>query len=398
MTKDERELLKVWPMSNFEKVDVLGQSLNQDMNNNIDLLEKLRVSEMEKKNSMVLPVEIIVKIMAVLQAQGKLKPKFLRVSKLFYLIVRRMIYYRPKLKATNFFSFVNTISTSKTIGENIVELDLSYIIQTGKNAFVAKLLKRSRKNLKLFVAPQTSFGLGPLIALKNCEKLQILDLGLVSETLNLPELFNSIKNLNNLTHLSFPRSSVEVSSSVSINWPPKLTFLRLSGGITDQFLLDSDFPPSITQLEFSHCPAVHDFGFNGVLLKIGRNLKSLRVQYPMPGFKDNAMNWVFTYCPNLTSLEIAVDYVTSSFFDEDVLVSVPYDRPLKTLYINSSGMLGTSTKLNPIDLAVAINDNRLPCLKNIQCTAKLGWDPNSDYVSFIADYLDEKGGGLYIGY
>lgn len=61
-------------------------------------------------------------------------------------------------------------------------------------------------------------------------------------------------------------------------------------------------------------------------------------------------------------------------------------------------MLGTSTKLDPIDLAIAINEDRLPFLKNIRCTAKLGWDPKSEYVTFIVDALDERGGGLYIGY
>ena len=73
-----------------------------------------------------------------------------------------------------------------------------------------------------------------------------------------------------------------------------------------------------------------------------------------------------------------------------------YPRPLRTLYINSSGMLGTLTRLDPIDLAVALNDGRLPHLKHIQCTAKLGWDPLSDALGYIADELDERKGGIYM--
>ena len=67
-------------------------------------------------------------------------------------------------------------------------------------------------------------------------------------------------------------------------------------------------------------------------------------------------------------------------------------------WFDCSGMLGTSTRLEPIDLAIALNEERLPMLKNVRCTAKLGWDPQSEYVSYIVDELDDRGGGLYIGY
>lgn len=389
---------KIWPRSQFEKVDVLKCCINNG-NEEFNKIMEIHKREVEANLKMMkLPVEIIVYILEILEARDVLKPKYLRVCKLFYLIVLPMIYRRPRLKATNFFSFVETIAANKTIASNIQELDLSYIIQTGKNAFVAKLLKRSKANLAVFVAPQTSFGLGPLIALKNCTKLKILDLRLVSETLNLVELFNSINNLDELTHLSFPRSSIEVHDFKSIHWPPRLSFLRLSGGITDDFLMQSEFPSTITQLEFAHCPAIKDFGLHNLLFKFGENLTSLKVQYPMPGLKDNSLDLVFSYCPNLTVLEVSVDYISSTFFDEEVLSYLPSPRPLKTLYIESSGMLGTSTKLDPVDLAIAINEERLPFLKNLRCTAKLGWDTKSEYVSYIIDTLDERGGGFYVGY
>lgn len=389
---------KMWPKSQFEKVDVLKCALN---NGNEEFKAKMKIIErtmIEEGSKMNLPVEIVVLVLKILQARDKLKPKFLRVCKLFYAIVLPMIYERPKLKATNFFSFVETISANKKIGDNIRELDLSYIIQSGKNAFVAKLLKRARKHLEVFVAPQTSFGLGPLIALKNSQQLKILDLRLVSETLNLEELFHSIKNLDHLTHLSFPRSSIQLDNLGDISWPPQLSFLRISGGISDDFLMNTKFPSTITQLEFAHCPSIKDLGFRETLLKHGHHLKNLKIQYPMPGLKDNSLDCVFGYCPNLLVLEIAVDYVSNTFFDEENLGYMEYPRPLRTLYIDSSGMLGTSTKLDPIDLAVALNEGRLPHLKNIQCTAKLGWDPKSEYVGYIVDELDERNGGLYIGY
>lgn len=385
---------KMWPWSKFEKTDVLQCAL-QGFNPNY---KQLMINQQSRSNLTVLPIEIFVRIFEILNDWGKLKPKFMRVCKLFYLIILPMIYKSPRLKATNFFNFVDSIANNKSLGSYIQSLDLSYIIQSGKNAFVAKLLKRTGKNLREFVAPQTSFGIGPMYALKNCENLQVLDLRLVSETLNLQELFKSIRNLKQLTLLSFPRSSVEIHDYDQIEWPPKLTFLRLSGGISDDFLYGLEFPELITCLEFAHCPAISDIGFRQVLFRIGRNLKSLKVQYPMPGLKGDSLDQVFIYCPNLTVLEITVDYVSLMLFDEQYLEHTNKPRPLRTLYVNSSGMLGTLSRLDPIDLAIALNDGRLPNLKNMQCTAKLGWNPESEAVEYIADELDERNGGLYIGY
>lgn len=109
---------------------------------------------------MKFPAEIFVHIFEILNAWGKLKPKYMRVCKLFYLLILPIIYRQPQLKATNFFNFVEAISSNKSLGQYIHSLDLSYIIQSGKNAFVAKLMKRAGKNLKFFVAPQTSFDWG----------------------------------------------------------------------------------------------------------------------------------------------------------------------------------------------------------------------------------------------
>lgn len=343
-------------------------------------------------------MELILHIFEILLYQGRLKPKFLRLSKLFYIATLPLIYRRPVLKGNNFFQFVETISGNKTIGTYIRDLDLSNVSQSGKNAFVAKLLKRSRPFLEAFTAPQASFGLGPLIALRGCTHLKWLDLRLVSETLNLEELFQSIKQLENLKHLSFPRSSIEINDYKNVKWPPKLEFLRVSGGISDDFLIESEFPSTICHMEFAHCPKVKHSGFQHLLLNVGRNLKSLKIQFPMPGLQSNSLDTIFQYCPNLLVLEISVDYVSGNIFDEELLPLLAEPRPLRTLYIDSSGMLGTTDKLDPLDLALALGESRLPKLRFVRATAKLGWDPKSDGVTYIVDELEERNGGLYIGY
>lgn len=346
---------------------------------------------------LTLPLEIIVYIFEIMLRQGTLRPKFLRISKLFYSVVAPMLYRQPYLRGDNFFSFVETINANKRIGELIQHLDLSNVNQSGKNAYVAKLLKRSRPSLRSFTAPQTSFGLAPLIALRSCKTLELLDLRLVSETLNLEELFLAIRQLENLTHLSFPRSSIEINDYLNVKWPPKLEYLRVSGGISDDFLIHLEFPPSIAHMEFAHCPKVKHTGFQCLLQKFGYNLKTLKIQFPMPGLLSLSLDSVFLNCPNLLVLELTVDYVSADIFNIEYL---PYytNRPLRTLYIDSSGMLGTTDKLSPLDLALALDDGRLPNLKNVRCTAKLGWNSDSDVVGFIALELEERGGGLYIGY
>lgn len=400
LTTEQRYNGKRWPMSQFEKIDVLQCCLYNESDEYKERIEQIQQELKRQSELMTFPIEIIRYILEVLYLRGKLKPKFLRVNKLFYALVVPMIYGFPQVKAPNFFQFVETISSNKKIGENVRQLDLSYIIQSGKNAYVAKLLKRCKKNLEVFVAPQTSFGLGPLVALRNCENLTVLDLRLVSETLNLAELFNSIRNLDKLTKLSFPRSSIEMDSKLvdQIHWPPKLSSLRISGGISDEFLIRSNLPPTITTLEFAHCPQIGDTGIKALLYKFGNNLKTLKVEYPMRQLKDDSLDVIFDYCPNLTVLLIYVDYISSAFFDDYNLKYSAHERPLKHVYIDSSGMLGTSTKLHPIDLAIALTDGRLPNVKNIRSTAKLGWDPNSEFLTTIIGELEDRGGGLYLGY
>lgn len=344
-----------------------------------------------------LPIELLVWVFIILDARRELQPRHLAVCKHLYNALIPLLYRLPILKATNFFAFVDTVSRRRHLGRYIQELNLSSVVQLGKNAFVAKLLKRSASSLRVFVAPFTSFGFGPLLALKNCLELRILDLALVLEMFDLGELFRSISRLHNLTHLSFPRSSIEISDVESIEWPLRLSHLHISGGISDEFLIRSVLPPTITHLEFSNCPQIKDEGVHDALVKVGRHLSVFKVQYPMPGLSGGALDEVFSYAPNLTVLEVSVEYVLGNFFDEDNLI-LEDCRPLHTLFIRSSGLLGTSTKLDPADLAIALDDGRLPSLKWCVTLAQLGWSQNSEYVTYIAMELEEREGGLHMSY
>ncbi|CCH46522.1 F-box protein [Wickerhamomyces ciferrii] len=397
-----------WPISKFQKIDVLKFAIINEKLKNGEFIEIPITFTKNGKNggnvkSLHLPVEIL---QLILRYIPKTDPKYLRVSKLFYQLYIPILYHSPILNSYNFFQFVDTLSSIKNkVGKHVKILDLSTIIQSGKNSYVSKLLRRCSENLEVFVAPQTSFGYAPLVSLRGCNKIKVLDLRLVSETMNLKELFYSIRNSKDLTHLSFPRSSItcediNYNSELEIEnfWPPNIWYLRLSGGVSDEFIMNSILPKSITRLEFAHCPSLKEFAVYSLLSRFGRNLTHLSIQYPMPGLTENSMDYIFQYCPNLIFLQITVDYCSKDLFSEDFLPPILGDKPrcLKTLWIESSGGLGQGAKIHPDDLTIALLEERLPMLKNIRITSKLGWDLKSDDVADLINALEEKDGGLYI--
>ena len=310
-----------------------------------------------------------------------------------------LLYHSPKLTSYNFHKFVDCliIDRKKKNGDLVFELDLSTILQSGKNSYVSKLLRRCSKNLIKFTAPQTSFGYSPLISLKSCLNLKYLDLGLVSETVKLKELFAAIKNFKSLTHLSFPRSSIDCDGcEEGFQWPMNLQYLKLSGGLTNEFIRTTNWPSTITTLEFSDCPKLDEQSVYVILDKIGDNLKRLLFYYPMPSLRENSLDFIFRYCPNLITIQLMVDYCTKWTFSEYMLIKLEnFQRPLRTLILQSSGRLGISSKIHPDDFTIAILENRLPCLKVLSISEKLGWDMKSDDVEDLITAIEDQGGSLY---
>lgn len=327
-------------------------------------------------------------------------PSYLLVCKCWYLMCLPLIYRHPVLSSKNFNSFVDTVISNrkKKIGGYVVELDLSTILQSGKNSFVSKLLRRCSPSLEKFTAPQTSFGYAPLISLKSCHQLKYLDLGLVSETVKLKELFAAIKNFSHLTHLAFPRSSINCDGFREFQWPKNLQYLKLSGGITNEFVRETQWPRSITTLEFSYCPQVDEHAVYRVLSQIGDKLQHLYFHYPMPSLNENSLDYVFRYSSHLLSIQLMVDYCSRWVFSEHMLAPLVFPRPLRTIYLECSGSLGLASKIHPDDFTIAIMESRLPCLKNISVSSKLGWDMNGDDVSDLVSVFEDQGGSVYLSY
>ncbi|SCW00147.1 LAFE_0B10484g1_1 [Lachancea fermentati] len=346
---------------------------------------------------MVLPWEIFG---LVLMQCERVEPQFLCVCRHWYLMCLPLVYHTPQLTSRNFHKFVDTLinNRKKKLGEYVINLNLSTIIQSGKNSFVSKLLRRCSARLEHFTAPQTSFGYAPLISLKSCHQLKYLDLGLVSETVQLRELFSAIKGFSNLTHLSFPRSSVDCDGFREFVWPPNLKYLKLSGGITNEFVRETTFPLTIKTLEFSFCPQINEHAVYTVLAKIGDRLRHLYFHYPMPALHESSLDYVFRYCSNLLSIQLSVDYCSKWAFSENLLTPLPYSRPLRTIILECSGNLGQAFKVHPDDLTIALVEDRLPNLRTIRVTSKLGWDMNSDDVSDLVSCLEDQDGSVYVNY
>ena len=127
----------------------------------------------------------------------------------------------------------------------------------------------------------------------------------------------------------------------------------------------------------------------------------------MPALRENSLDFIFRYCRNLLSVRLQVDYCSKWLFSEYILTPIEPDlplevrrqaRPLRTIYLDCSGSLGLASKIHPDDFTIALLESRLPSLKNISVSSKLGWDMNGDDVADLLTAFEEQDGSLYVSY
>ncbi|CAN6595714.1 hypothetical protein TRVA0_001S01640 [Trichomonascus vanleenenianus] len=369
---------------------------------------KLADEEPKAEREIRFPPEILAMIFDALE---DFEPSMLYVCRDWYSVGVERLYREPKLTSSNFATFVEAISKSavrgpgrlktqhKDLGQLVKVLDLRNIIQSGKNSYVSKVLRRCSSSLQVFIAPQTSFGYAPLVSLKSCARLRTLDLSLVSETVDLRVLFMAIANTQQLERLDFPRSSV-FCEQYEHDWPENLWNLGLSGGISNEFLHRTKFPATITHLTVSHCPFVQSEPLRQLFQRLGPHLESLRVLYPMPALRPNTLDSVLKLCPKLRSLTVSIDYVSRYFLSP---VNLQYNafgnvipHPLKFLTMESTGMLGQSHKIDADDISLAILDDIVPNLTHVRVSCRLGWNANAEEMQELAEILEDQGGGVWI--
>lgn len=307
----------------------------------------------------------------------------------------------------NYVKFVSTISPSSTFikpspyGSMVRRLDLSRIVYESRPSTTARLLRRTHNSLEEFVAPQISFGYICLVALEHCKRLRLLDLALVTHSVSLATLFTHIQDLQNLLVLHFPRCSVFDNSRSNFRWPPRIRKFSLAGGVGDSFFINTSVPPTLRELQISHCPFVKDTAVKYLLNRLSSQLTVLSVTYHIPYMPFNALDKVLVICPNLVQLTIAVDYVSSRIFNEE---NTPQGHPLRRLDLESSGTLGVAKKITPDDLFIAIAEERLSELRIVRVSSRLLWSEKSKGdVRDLVDLLEsraaakgETGAGVWI--
>ncbi|KAF8244639.1 hypothetical protein K440DRAFT_609075 [Wilcoxina mikolae CBS 423.85] len=297
-----------------------------------------------------------------------------KVSRLWYHASQPFLYRYPKITGKNYGKFVATISPSSTnikpcaLGSLVKRLDLSALVHEGRPSHNARLLRRVQASVEEFIAPQSSFGYNCIVALGHCQRLRVLDLSLVSQSVNLDELFRHICDLPHLKTLNFPRSSVLAPPETKFLWPKKLEQFSLSGAILDYF--ETGLPESLHSLHISHCPFTKQISILCLLSSLSPQLTTLSLSYPMPCLPFNAMDNVLNFCPNLTYLLVAVDYISSHFFDEE---NIPPRHPLRRLVLDSSGNPGVEHKVGPNDVFIAVAEDRLPALRVVRVSKRLKW-------------------------
>lgn len=292
----------------------------------------------------------------------------------------RTLYHSPFLDSTSFPQFANRLTRAN--GRLVRDLDLSAVIHTSKPSALARVLHRCSPSIRYFAACQAAFPFLPIRILESCLHLVELDLSQICSVVDLPQLCDSISALPHLEYISFPRCSIVCDKPP--RWPPKLESLSLAGGISDAFILNTDFP-RLRYFAIQHAPNMTEFGLTTMLSRHGQSIVSLKILYPLPRFSPTALDDILPLVPNLVTFRFSVDYASRELFRHGCL--------LKKITFDSSGSMGTSRKIYPDDIALAMRQpDGFTTLKYVSVHARLGWTKADAHK--VAELCRERDGEL----
>ena len=320
------------------------------------------------------------------------------LSRQWFQIAVPFLYEHPNLEGNVFDPFVKAICPSinlhvkdTPLARLVKVLDMGRLVHQGSKSITARLLGRVKENLEEFVAPQVSFALNCFPALAKCKKLKRLDLSLVTDIGGLQTLFNTVKGLPDLLELRLPRSGFGTRVNPGeIVWPSRLKRLHLSGGLDANFLHGIvQLPLTLEELTIEHLPQAKGAAVRMLLETIaleGVPLKYLKLSN-MPQLSDTSLDNTLALFPNLETLSISVDYITSNFIDTEFQNLRPGDLKLRVLELTNSGNPGVEDKLSPIDIIIAMDEEVMPLLRQVRVVKSLGWRHPSTAEDF--DALDD---------
>jgi hypothetical protein len=320
------------------------------------------------------------------------------VSRVWYASSISRLYTYPHLTPANFSAFVSTICPSKNahirhtpLSQLVHRLDMSELVHHSSRSLTARLLGRLKGNIEEFVAPLASFAVNSFAALSKCVHLRVLDLSLVSTSIEVEQLFNTLATLGNLKTLFFPRSSIfkpctwQEMDERRYAWPSKLQALHLAGGIDDSFLRRQLMyaPKTMERLSIQHCSQIYTGSLLQCLRTIGPQLKHLTIRHPMTKLLPSCLNQVLIFCPSLIALRISADYISHSLFK-----LIPPSHPLQILDLDCSPTAGANVELDPDVVFVAMEEERLPDLRSVRVNVRLAWTASKTVSRDAADLGD----------
>jgi F-box-like len=364
----------------------------------------------------VLPSEIISHILSYIPRRENTQSTFWAcslVSRAWYSASIALLYHRPYLNGGNFAEFVRTVCPSKnahvrqsTLAVLVRRLDMGELVHNASRSLTARLLGRFKGNIEEFVAPQASFAINSFAALSKCTKLRHLDLSLISASISNKLLFKTLKSLQELETLFFPRSSShdqELYTEQAYSWPPKLNALHLAGGIDSHFLQTHvvNAPPSLQRLSIQHCSQVQKPAVIDMLQTIGPLLQHLTIRHPMQQLWVGALDSVLDACPSLTALRISADFISDQMFSS-LYIQTPH--PLRILDLECSPTAGADVGISASAVYDCVEEGRLPDLRIVRVNARLAWGAtertrtdSSDLGEILEEREIEKPLGIVTG-
>jgi len=263
------------------------------------------------------------------------------------------------------------------------------LVHDGSKSLTARLLGRLKGSLTEFVAPQASFSINSFAALSKCTALTHLNLSLMSASISIKLLFQTLQALTQLETLFFPRTSSHdhERDKVAYDWPPKLRALHLAGGIDDFFLRVHvcNVPSCLETLSIQHCPQIYTFSLQETLERIGPQLAHLTIRHPMNQLQLGVLDHILMWCPNLLALRVSADYISDLLFDPE---NIPQSSKLRILDLDCSDAAGAEVGISPDCIWVAIDNGYLPDLRSIRVSARLAWQATQTLRSSVSDLVE----------
>lgn len=187
------------------------------------------------------------------------------VNRAWYSASVKLLYSRPMLGSKSFELFVRTIcppvsSQSRAVGleDLVMELHMGDMAYLSTKSTTAKLLRRTKKSLQIFVAPSHSMSISSLAPISKLYALQSLDLSRDKYDFSFELLLKATQSLDRLTYFSLPRGAIDDYNSREDTspWPQSLATLQVNSSVpalsTQRQKFFSGLPGGLTKLFFRY--------------------------------------------------------------------------------------------------------------------------------------------------